>query len=214
MTEQASYIPALGHRALTPFYDVAIRTLLRERSVKHALIDRLALRPNLRVLDVGSGTATLALMMMEREPQVEVVGLDADPEIVELARKKVQAAGVKVSLGVASATELPYPDQSFDCVTSTFVVHHLTAPNKLRFFAEARRVLRPAGELHLVDIGPPDSAFRRLTARFVRKMGEAVDNLDGRIPSMLSQAGFIDVIEEAHVTTPLVALTFLCGRRE
>ena len=212
-TQQERYIPAMGHRALTPFYDPFVRAVLRERLLRQRLIDRLRLRAGSRVLDVGSGTGTLALMAKQQHPEAQIVGIDGDSEIVDFARRKVDAAGVRVSFHVGLATELPFEDHSFDRVTSMFVMHHLSHAAKERALVEALRVLQPGGEIHIVDIGPPRSRIGRAMSRVIRGIGELADNLDGRLTGMLAAAGFAEVFEEDRVVTAFGPAIFLRGVR-
>jgi hypothetical protein len=79
-------------------------------------------------------------------------------------------------------------------------------------FAEVRRVLKPAGELHLVDIGPARSAVARSLQRVLRPH-VLEDNLDGKLPSMMAAAGLADIAEEDRVVTVFGPLVFWRARR-
>ncbi len=207
------FLPGMGHPALTPFYDSFARLVARETTFKRRLVERLGLQAGQRVLDIGSGTGTLAIMIAEAQPGVEVTGIDPDDEMLARARKKAEAAGVRIDFQNGSATELPFADGSFDRVTSTLMAHHLPTSAKEQMFAEVRRVLKPAGELHLVDIGPARSAVARSLQRVLRPhvLG---DNLDGRLPSMMSAAGLVDVTEEDRVVVVFGPLIFWRARRD
>ena len=206
------FLPGMGHPALTPFYDSFARLVARESTFKRRLVERLGLRAGQRVLDIGSGTGTLAIMIAEAQPGVEVTGIDPDDEMLARARKKAEAAGVRIDFKNGSATELPFADGSFDRVTSTLMAHHLPTPAKEQMFAEVRRVLKPAGELHLVDIGPARSAVARSLQRVLRPH-VLEDNLDGRLPSMMAAAGLVDVSEEDRVVVVFGPLIFWRARR-
>jgi len=194
------FLPGLVHPALTPFYDTFARLVARESTFKRRLVDRLQLQAGQRVLDVGCGTGTLALMIAEAHPDVEVTGIDPDEEMLSRARKKVSAAGASITFELGSAASLPFADGSFDRVTSTLMAHHLPTPEKEAMFAEVRRVLAPTGELHLVDIGPARSSMARSLQRVLRPH-VLDDNLDGRLPSMMAAAGLADVVEGDRVVT-------------
>ena len=205
------FIPAMGHPALTPFYDAFARTIAREQTFKRRLVDRLALRPGARVLDVGCGTGTLAIMIAAVRADVAVAAIDGDGEILERARAKAGAAGARIDFRQALATELPFADGSFDRVTSTLMAHHLETADKQQMFAEIRRVLAPGGELHLVDLGPAKSGLARSLQRRLRPRMLG-DNLDGRLPSLMTAAGLVDVLEEDRVVTVLGPLVFWRAR--
>lgn len=147
------YLPAMGRPWLLPLYDPFTR-LLGARRVHRELLDRAGLRPGARVLEIGCGTGNLILAAKRRCPDAEVTGLDPDPAALRVVRRKAGRAGLAVSLDRGYATELPYPDGSVDRVLSAFMLHHLAAADVPRALAEVRRVLRPGGELHIVDLAP------------------------------------------------------------
>jgi ubiquinone/menaquinone biosynthesis C-methylase UbiE len=96
------YVPALSFDALTRFYDPLVALTLRERKLKGRLLEQARIAPGHAVLDVGCGTGTLALMAKQREPRARVVGLDGDPAVLAIARRKLARAGVA---GFAGALE-------------------------------------------------------------------------------------------------------------
>src|SRR6266498_2948524 len=93
-SEPEGYLPALRFRFLTRLYDPAIRLTTREGRFKRMLIDQAAAEPGQRILDLGCGTGTLAIDVKQRQPAAELIGLDADPEMLGQARRKAQDAGV------------------------------------------------------------------------------------------------------------------------
>ena len=189
-----SYIPALGHDWLTRFYDPAMATVFQERRLHRALLDELDLQPGQSLLDIGCGTGTLDLLLYKRFPDLSVVGLDIDPTVLTIAQRKIVQRQVQLPLSLASADCLPYANDSFDHVLSTFMLHHLTTPQKKRMLAEAWRVLRPDTRLLILDFGPPQSHWLSTLLTMVAAGFEHVDdNLYGRVPGLLMQAGFVDV---------------------
>lgn len=91
-----------------------------------------------RVLDVGSGPGEAAARIRDELP-AEVVAVDQSPRMVELAR----ARGIDARLG--DVAELPFEDDSFDCVLAAWMLYHVTDLD--RGLAEIARVLRPGGRL-------------------------------------------------------------------
>ena len=104
------------------------------------------------------------------------------------------------------STAIPKDPKIFDRVFSSLMVHHMTSENKRRTFLEIFRVLKPAGEFHLLDFGKPHSIWMCRVAAVMRNLEEAAENFAGRIPSFLEETGFIQVEEtgyEASVFGPL-----------
>src|SRR5437764_7482027 len=93
MESSRTYLPAAGHDWSLPLYDPIVK-LLGGDAARKALLEQAALRPGQRVLDVGCGTGTLATLIKQLYPDVEVVGLDPDPKALARARRKAARAGV------------------------------------------------------------------------------------------------------------------------
>jgi ubiquinone/menaquinone biosynthesis C-methylase UbiE len=117
------------------------------------LVQYASLRGDERVLDVATGGGHTALAFA---PHVrEVVATDLTPRMLAAATAFLAESGAKnVRTELADAESLPYPDGSFDVVTSRIAPHHFAAPQ--RFITEAARVLRPGGRLLLDDNMSPE----------------------------------------------------------
>src|SRR5262245_16336555 len=90
------YVPALRFHLLTRVYDPVVRWTTREATFKQRLLDQAGPAPGDRVLDLGCGTGTLAVMVKRRQPSAQVIGLDPDREILDRARAKAREAGLEI----------------------------------------------------------------------------------------------------------------------
>jgi ubiquinone/menaquinone biosynthesis C-methylase UbiE len=189
------YIPALTYDRLTPLFDPVVRGFMRERAFKERLLDQAAIEPGHRVLDLGCGTGTLAVWAKRRVPGAEVIGLDGDEEVLARGRRKAAGAGVDVRLDRGLSYDMPYEDGSFDRVLSSLFFHHLKPDAKGTTVREIARVLRPGGELHVADFGPPGDPVAWVGAQVLRRfdgLENTRDNIEGNLPRIFSDAGLVD----------------------
>lgn len=209
---ESKYIPALSFKVLTPLYDVFFKLIIREELFKGRLIKEARIQSGHKVLDLGCGTGTLTIMIKKAYPGSEVIGLDGDPQVQEIARLKAKETDVSIKFDEGMAYQLPYPDGTFDRVLSSLVFHHLTTPDKERSLAEIHRVLKPDGEFHLVDFGEPRGIYAKLVSWLMRRFERVDDNINGRIPEMFIAAKF-SVAETFEFSTLFGTLAFLRGSK-
>jgi ubiquinone/menaquinone biosynthesis C-methylase UbiE len=182
------YLPAAGHDALLPGYDLLTRLFGLNR-VHEKLIAQAELADGYHVLEIGCGTGNLTIRAKRTHPSVEVIGCDPDPLALRRAKRKTShLSGIRFER--AYAQRLPYADGEFDRVLSSMMLHHLDDDAKTAAAAEIFRVLRPGGRLHLVDMGGNMTAHDGLTARLVMRSHHAAGNLGDAIPRLLRAAGF------------------------
>jgi ubiquinone/menaquinone biosynthesis C-methylase UbiE len=123
-----------------------------------------------RILDIGTGTAQIPIILCQEKSCYQVLAVDMAPSMLVLGRKNIEAAGLlqQIRLEQADGKRLPYPNWEFDLVISNSLVHHL--PDPLSFFQEVARLVKPNGAVLIRDLLRPDS-----TAEIDRIVAEAGD---------------------------------------
>ena len=104
------------------------------------------------VLELGTGTGETARRVLNRHPDAQLIGIDASPGMVNVARASLPADRVKLVVG---RLEDPLPDGSFDLVVSALAVHHLEGTDKADLFRRIASRLDPAGRFVLADVVEP-----------------------------------------------------------
>ena len=203
---KTTYVPALRFHFLTRYYDRVVSHSTRERTFKTALIDQVGAFSRKEVLDLGCGTGTLVRILAERQPDAIITGLDSDRNALEQAKSKLENTSSCVSLRQGFAQDMPFESATFDIVISSLFFHHLTRQQKLEALKEIQRVLKPGGKLHLADWGRPLSALQRGLFFLVQCLDgfeTTQDSVEGALPRLISEAGFVDVNSELCIPTPL-----------
>jgi ubiquinone/menaquinone biosynthesis C-methylase UbiE len=201
-----SYVHALRYDWLTSLYDPIVRWTCRESAFKKALVQQAGISPGHKVLDLGSGTGTLTAALKEACPSAEVIGLDGDEKIIEIARSKASERRLDITFVHGISYDLPYPDDHFDRILSSFLFHHLSTEHKMATLREALRVLKPGGELHVADWGKPSNPLLRTAFLIVQLLDgfqTTSDNVKGLLPSIISTAAFDRVTEKRRFATML-----------
>jgi ubiquinone/menaquinone biosynthesis C-methylase UbiE len=217
MKEQSNkFIPALSYDWLTPLYDHLLSWTMHEAKFKRQLIDQARIEKRFRVLDLGCGTGTLALLIKSTHPDTDVIGLDGDPKILAIAQAKARKAGLTVTIDQGMSFALPSLDGSFDRVVSSLVFHHLTPDNKARTLREVFRVLRGGGELHVADFGKPQNMLMRVASlpwQAFDSFKTTTDNVKGLLPELFRRAGFRAAQESARYMTLFGTLSLYQARK-
>jgi len=193
MAIRSRYVPALRFDSLTPLYDAVVRTTTRERRFKRALIAQANGQAGHTVLDLATGTGTLAIWMKSECAAADVTALDGDPKILEIAKRKARAAGIDITWVQGYSTDLPFPDQRFDRVLSSLFFHHLVWDDKVATAREIHRVLKPGGEVHVADWGRPSNRIMRglfFAIQLLDGFENTRDHVDGRLEALFKDAGF------------------------
>ena len=180
---QRDFFPAAGHDLFLPVYDPLVSLMGFDRQ-RQELISAANVEPGHHILDIGCGTGTLVMKLKRHYPSAQVVGIDPDPKALRRARIKATRAAVSVQLDSGFADELPYKDDSFDRVFSSFMFHHLEEQEREDMLREVLRVLRAGGSFHLLDFVTDN------TARLFQAHARMKDNRDASILELMNRVGF------------------------
>jgi ubiquinone/menaquinone biosynthesis C-methylase UbiE len=206
MKKHPNYIPVFHFHWLTRWYDPMMQRLFPEAALKTVLIAQAHIQLGQEVLDVGCGTGTLTLMIKQTQLDATVYGLDMDPQILDIARRKAEQTGETIILQQGTATCLPYLNESFDHVFASLMLHHLTREDKQQALREAFRVLKPGGELHIADFDKPHDLAMWLISLVMRWAEEVHDNILGLLPVFIADAGFHPIEETTRYRTVVGAI--------
>ena len=174
------------------------------------VVELAGIKPGDSVLDVACGSGNLTLTAQSYAgPNGKVYGVDASPEMIEVAKKKATKAGSGVVFQMGLAEKLDFPDATFDAVISRLAIHHLPDDLKRQAFAEILRVLKPGGRVLIADfVQPSNHVLNHLTSVVVGPRMMQVDTWS--LPPMLEQAGFVEV--KAGLTKSSF-LAYVSGRK-
>ncbi|MBI4511645.1 MAG: class I SAM-dependent methyltransferase [Deltaproteobacteria bacterium] len=197
-TTDRAFIPAARFHWLTPVYDSLCRLLGLGAALRDFELELLESVEASDILEVGCGTGELLLRVARRFPSARVVGIDPDPRALRIAAKKLPPER-DIRLVKGRAESLEFPDHSFDLVLSSLMLHHLDTESKIAALREWKRVLRPGGQIVLVDLGEPRSLTTKVLLYPLRfnLFEKQADNLRGKIPSFIQQVGL--ALSEAAV---------------
>lgn len=146
------------------------------------------------VLNVGCGTGVLTRMAAERVRHTgEAIGIDPSEEMIKLAKRYAIKAQSEVDFQLGVIEVLPFEDERFDIVLSSMMLHHLPRELKVTGLKEIYRVLKPGGRLIVVDVDRPDNLPGRVLMFPWHNDPAVYDNLEGRVPELIKNTGFLNV---------------------
>ncbi|HEX8277246.1 MAG TPA: class I SAM-dependent methyltransferase, partial [Segetibacter sp.] len=152
MSNNRKYIPALSFDFLTNQYDWVIKRVM-PIEFRQILVQQINPLANEIILDFGTGTAEIAILLKKEVPTIKVVGIDIDLKVLGIAKRKINEGHFDIQVLEYDGTMFPFPNDYFDKVASCLVFHHLSPAQKQTALNEIFRVLKTNGEIHISDWG-------------------------------------------------------------
>ncbi|MBN1934989.1 MAG: methyltransferase domain-containing protein [Anaerolineae bacterium] len=151
------------------------------------------------VLDIGTGTGSLAIRCLGRGAYV--VGLDPSASMLAVAREKIGPhSNVEFVQCPEPFLRTPYPDASFDAVVSTYAYHHIPHRLKAESVCEMLRVLKTGGRWVVGDLAFENEAAE---IRALRELGWLEEEYFTRIDDLSQIFAEFDIALQAHQFTPV-----------
>lgn len=179
------------------YYDTLVNvvTFGKARRLRSEIASKAPYQSGDRVLDVGCGTGEQAFLAKAVVgAQGVVMGMDASPNMVRIAEIKRNKLQLDVQFNVDLIERISQPDNFFDVVMNSLVMHHLPDSLQLDGVAEFYRVLKPGGRVYIVDMesvagGSLFTRFKDLMIHLHGGRKAMSDNVQNMVPKF-SKAGF------------------------
>lgn len=150
--QRAHYVQSMFAR-IAGRYDLMNRLMTFGQDIgwRKEVIRLAALPPNGKLLDLGTGTGDLAAEALRQSPTITPVGGDFTLEMMVVGKNDPSRRAIRFA--ATDALNLPFPDNTFDAVTSGYLMRNVVDVN--RAWQEQYRVLKPGGHVVCLDTTPP-----------------------------------------------------------
>jgi len=160
------------------------------------------------VLDLATGTGNFAFEFAKANPSAVVIGIDLAEKMLEIAKQKALRYNRNVHFQVGDATHIPFENDTFDIVSISYGIRNVD--NLLKCLEEIHRVLKPDGNLLIVEFGTPKPWFKPLYRLYqsviVKIIGglisgnfNAYNYLVQTVNSFPSDTEFVKIIENTNL---------------
>src|SRR5512136_707541 len=149
-------------------YDSYMRTMTlgRERALREMTVNLALVKPGDFVLEVGCGTGTLTLAAKRQAgPAGKAFGIDIIPGMIEVSQRKAAQAHEDITFQLGSIDDIPFSESQFDVVLCSFMIFHMSEDTRRKGIAEIYRVLKPQGQLLVLDLALPTQPVQKVIAQ-------------------------------------------------
>jgi ubiquinone/menaquinone biosynthesis C-methylase UbiE len=216
MPDAKDFTPAAGRFLPTSAYDRLLALLTREARWRRQLLATLAPHNGERILDVGCGTGSFAVLIKQAAPGAEVVGLDPDDDARRIAKAKAHAAGVEIEWRSGYARDAGNFGL-FDKVVSSLVFHQVPTSEKQAGLAAMFAAAKPGGKVIIADYARQQSWLMRQAFKIVQSADGRTNtqpNADGYLEAELARIGRAPVSAEWTTDTPTGTISIFSQTKE
>jgi ubiquinone/menaquinone biosynthesis C-methylase UbiE len=201
---------------MAPSYDSYMRkiTLGRENALREMTVNLAQVKPGDCVLEVGCGTGTLTLAAKRQAgPSGKVFGIDIIPGMIDLSQQKAAQAKLDVKFQLGSIEDIPFSANQFDVVMCSFMIFHMSEMVRRKGIAEIYRVLKPQGQLMVLDLALPIHPVSRAIAKTL--LGFMLEHDLKELVPLMEASGFsgIEILQAKYRVLGLSILSFARGSK-
>lgn len=194
---------------MVPSYDsyMRIMTFGREGTLRKTTVNLAQVKPGDSVLEVGCGTGTLTLAAKRQAgPEGKAFGIDIIPGMIELSQRKAVQANEDITFQLGSIDDIPFSKNKFDVVMCSFMIFHMSEKTRRKGIEEIHRVLKPQGQLLVLDLALPTRPVQRAIAQMF--FGGMLQHDLRELLPLMEGSGFSDV-EFAPANFRILGLSIL-----
>lgn len=187
-------------------------SLRRDIYWRRALAQSIDAQDEAVILDVATGTGEVAIQICRHRPRARVIGVDFSPKMLAIGLQKVQSRGLghRIHLSLGDARKLPVKSESVDALTIAFGIRNIQ--ERRLTLAEFRRVLKPGGQLLIMEFDLPDDPvlgnlyrfyfdyLMPLAGNWLSRTNYAYSYLAESVHDFPTEKGFLDEIGTAGFT--------------
>ncbi|EKD28910.1 MAG: hypothetical protein ACD_79C00166G0005 [uncultured bacterium] len=185
-------------------YDILAPLMMfnQEKKYSEKIISLLPFKKNDLILDVGCGTGNLVIFLANKLKNLNcnIWGIDAASKMIDISLRKSKNLE-NTKFFTCASEKLPFENQIFDHVVSTFFFHHIDFDLKIKSLQEIKRVLKKNGKLIIIDVDTPTTLFGKICAwsgYLLFMQSEIKENIQGKLVKAIELSGFSNFKKISH----------------